>query len=347
MTSTDPELATKAPESDAQEDAQKDAPVETPAAASTAPIAAAEESTSQPKLCDDCVTDRPTPSGPGPTGEIRKLNDIDAYISKPSDYPHAPARLLLLLTGGTGVKSTNNQIQADRFASEGFVVVMPDLFEGDVAPNSATVDEEQATQGGSFLDNFKIKAVEGVKSFMIDMWLARHTEEKVLPILHKVVDGAKDEFADAVGNGGGVYAAGYCFGGRYVLLLAAERKVQSGAGLFGAAAEKPADEEAGPQTNGPYIKAGALAHATLVARDDFEGLKAPVSLVCVENDPLFPDDVRTAGEDYMSKINVEHEVQVYPGVPHGFAVVGDYEDPTIKTAQSTAFDQMLKWLKDH
>lgn len=65
MTSTDPELATKAPESDAQEDIQKDAPVETPAAASTAPTAptaTAEESTSQPKLCDDCVTDRPTRS---------------------------------------------------------------------------------------------------------------------------------------------------------------------------------------------------------------------------------------------------------------------------------------------
>lgn len=198
------------------------------------------------------------------------------------------------------------------------MVVMPDLFEGDVAPNSATVDEEQATQGGSFLDNFKIKAVEGVKSFMIDMWLARHTEEKVLPILHKVIDGAKDEFADAVGNGGGVYAAGYCFGGRYVLLLASERKEQAaGAGVFGVGAQQPADEEAGPKTSGPYIKAGALAHATLVARDDFEGLKAPVSLVCVENDPLFPDDVRTAGEDHMSKTNVDHEVQVYPGVPHG------------------------------
>ncbi|KAL1878163.1 hypothetical protein Daus18300_002079 [Diaporthe australafricana] len=348
MTSTDPELATKAPESDAQEDAQKDTPVETPAAASAAAptTASAEESTPQPKLCDDCVTDRPTPSGPGPTGEIRKLNDIDVYVSKPADYPHAPARLLLLLTGGTGLKSTNNQIQADKYASEGYVVLMPDLFEGDVAPNSATVDEDEVNRGGSILDTFKIKAVEGVKSFMIDMWLARHTEEKVLPILHRVIDGAKDEFADAVSNGGGIFAVGYCFGGRYVLLLAAERKAQAGASVFGAA-QKPADEEAGPQTSGPYIKAGALAHATLVSRDDFEGLKAPLSFVCVENDPLFPDDVRTAGEDHMSKVNVEHEVQVYPGVPHGFAVVGDYEDATIKTAQSTAFDQMLKWLKDH
>lgn len=195
---------------------------------------------------------------------------------------------------------------------------MPDLFDGDVAPNSTTVDAEQAAEGtGSFLDNFKIKAAETAKSFLIDMWLARHTEEKVLPILHKVIDGAKDEFADAVSNGGGVYAVGYCFGGKYILQLAAERKPVAGGGGFFGEAEKPADEEAGAANHGPFIKAGALAHATLVAREDFEGIKVPVSMVCVENDPLFPDDVRTFGEDALSKANVEHEVQVYPGVPHG------------------------------
>jgi dienelactone hydrolase len=46
-------------------------------------------------------------------------------------------------------------------------------------------------------------------------------------------------------------------------------------------------------------------------------LKVPVSLVCVEHDPLFPDEVRTAGEDAMSKANIEHAVTIYPGVPHG------------------------------
>lgn len=242
---------------------------------------------------------------------------IQVYISKPSEYPHAPARLLLLLTGGTGLKSTNNQLQADKFASEGYVVVMPDLFEGDVAPNSSTVDAEQAAEGtSSFLDNLKIKAAETAKSFMIDMWLARHTEEKVLPILHKVIDGAKDEFADAVSNGGGVYAAGYCFGARFVLLLAAERKPVAAGGFLGGPS-KPTDEEAGAENHGPFIKVGVLAHATLVAREDFEGIKIPVSMVCVENDPMFPDEVRTYGEEYLSKSNVEHEVQVYPGVPHG------------------------------
>lgn len=249
---------------------------------------------------------------------------------------------------------------------------MPDLFGGDPAPSSSTevapelVGAGAGAGSGSLLDKFRIKAAETAKSFLIDMWLARHTEEKVMPILRRVLAACRDEFADAVSHGGGVYAVGYCFGARYVLLLGAERPRRgSGAGT------RAGDEEANqPKTEGPLIKAGALAHPTLVSRKDFVGLKVPVSVVSVENDPLFPDEVRVAGEEYMSKNGVEHEVQVYPGVPHGesrrlssrpveavdhlandkpagFAVVGEYQDPNIKMAQATAFDQMLKWINEH
>lgn len=239
---------------------------------------------------------------------------FQVYVTKPDSYPSSPAKLLLHLTGGTGLKSTNNQIQSDRFASEGYIVVMPDLFSGDPAPNSATFQESSDPQSSGILEKIKLKAAETAKSFLIDMWLARHTEEKVLPILEKVIDAAKGEFADAVAAGDGIYAVGYCFGARYVLLLAAERQ-PAHSGWSGA---PKTDEEAGKKnTKGPYIRAGALAHATLVSTDDFFGLKAPVSMVCVESDPMFPDEVRKAGEDTLEKEGVEHEVQVYPGVPHG------------------------------
>ncbi|KAI0392063.1 Alpha/Beta hydrolase protein [Xylariaceae sp. FL0594] len=327
----DQDLATRAPESDAYP--------------SVDPSQTTEQR--EPAISEHCTTDRPTPSGESPKGELRKLGGIDVYLTKPDSYPSNPSKILLLLTNGTGYKSSNNQIQADRFASEGYVVVMPDLFDGDPAPNSSAVPESE-TLTSSFLDTFKLKAAETAKSFLIDMWLARHTEEKIMPILEKVVHACEGEFADAVGNGGGIYAVGYCIGARYVLLLASERT----AGQAGwTSARKQPDEEAGeaqgPAKQGPLIKAGALAHATLVSPEDFRGLKSPVSLVCVENDPMFPDEVRTAGEDTMSKNNVEHEVQVYPGVPHGFAVVGDYDDPNIKEAQVTAYEQMLKWLHEH
>lgn len=319
-------VATKAPESDAA------ATVTTPTSAS-AGIAAAEPAIipadapaqAGQTMGEHCVTDRPSPFGKSGSGETRKLGGIDTYISKPSEYPHAPARLLLFLTGATGIQSTNNQIQADRFAAEGFVVVMPDLFNGDSFTNTTAAPEENL----SLLDQIKLKAVEAAKSFMIDMWTARHTEEKVLPILNKVVDACKEEFADAISHGSGIYSVGYCFGGRYVILLAAEQTEAPGA------------------ATGPLIKVGALAHPSMVAMNDFVRVKAPLSLVCVEHDPMFTDEVRTAMEDHLSKNNLEHEVQVYPGVPHGFAVVGEYENINIKNAQETAYEQMLKWIKDH
>ena len=225
---------------------------------------------------------------------------------------------------------------------------MPDMFAGDTAPGVAMADDSS-----SLLEQVKLRAAEVTKSFMIDMWLARITHDKVMPRLAKVIEAAKDQYAESVKNGDGIYAVGYCVGGRFVLLLAKE-------------SQKPerGDEESAPMTIGPQIKAGAMAHAASVSPDDFKDLKAPVSLVCVEHDPLFPDEVRTQAEDIMSNDNVEHEVQVYPGVPHGkysshvcldrtklnlasgFAVVGEYEDASIKDAQATAYEQMLKWIKD-
>lgn len=184
---------------------------------------------------------------------------------------------------------------------------MPDLFDGEPAPNSATTVAET---NPSLIEQIKIRAAETAKSFMIDMWLARHTPEKVLPIIHKVIEGAQEEFADAVASGGGLYGVGYCFGAKYIIQLAAERKQNI-------STSKPADEESGQTTTGPAIKVGAIAHGTLVTTDDFEGVKSPLLLVCVENDQLFPDDVRVAGEEYLKKNNVEHKLEIYPGVPHG------------------------------
>jgi dienelactone hydrolase len=87
------------------------------------------------------------------------------------------------------------------------------------------------------------------------MWLARHTPEKVMPLLQKVIEGAKEEFADAVANGGGIYGIGYCFGAKYILILAGERP---GAIAWGQTV--PKDLEQGTVKHAPLIKAGAIAH---------------------------------------------------------------------------------------
>lgn len=145
------------------------------------------------------------------------------------------------------------------------------------------------------------------------MWLARHTPEKVLPRLLRVIESAKEEFADAIANGGGIYAVGYCVGAKYVLLLAGEHAEST----FWGQSEAGDTEEQGMVKQGPLIKAGAIAHAAQVTPDDIAAIKAPVYLICVQNDPLFPDEVLQAGIEILEKNQVVHEVKIYPEVPHG------------------------------
>jgi len=329
--SEDP-VATRAPENDAAEDS---------------PFPGDSVAQEGPSMGEHCVTDRPTPDGEAPSGELTKIKDIDVYVTKPADYPHSSSKLLLMLTGGTGVKSINNQLQADKYASEGFLVVMPDQFGGDPARNSVS-EPLSPTSDQSWLERkleeVKLGLAVVAKSSMIDMWLARHTPSKVLPILYKVIDGAKEEYADAIASGGGIYCVGYCFGAKYALLL-------GGTGANGSE-ETPAksDEEeqaALPTTQAPLIKAASIAHGTQIAPEDISNLKVPTIMVCVQDDPLFPNEVRTEGIAELEKNGLEHEVKVYPEVPHGFAVFGDYDDPKIKEAQRTAFGQMLGWLQAH
>ena len=153
----------------------------------------------------------------------------------------------------------------------------------------------------------------------------------------------KEEFADAVANGGGIYAVGYCFGAKYVLLLGAELNSQT----VESTKSPESQAEEGTVSQGPQIKCGAIAHGTQISQEEMEGIRVPVCFVAVEEDSLFPDEVREAGKKALEARKAEFELSVYPGVPHGFAVLGDYEDQKIVQAQGEAFQQMLGWLKAH
>ncbi|KAJ8610533.1 hypothetical protein MRB53_038525 [Persea americana] len=339
---TEVDLATRAPENDAQEDKEQHSeavsssifPNDTPAQTG-------------PSMGGHCTTDRPLPTATEPSGELTTLNGVDAYVSKPSDYPHAPSKLLLLLTGGTGLHSKNNQLQADAYAKRGYLVVMPDQFGGDPASSAANIATQQPQsptgEEPSMIERIKMGIAETAKSFSIDMWLAKHTPERVLPILRKVIAGAQEAYADAVANGGGIYGVGYCFGAKYILLLCGSLPDTVAKG------QKPAEAtaEAGEVHIGPSLKAGAIAHGTLITKEDIESVKSPVAMVCVENDALFPDHVRKQGKASLELNAVDHDVTVFKDVPHGFAVLGQYPDKHIEESQKKAFEQMCSWLEAH
>lgn len=66
------------------------------------------------------------------------------------------------------------------------------------------------------------------------MWLARHTPEKTMPIIEKVLAAIKEEYGDKYYTVSlGTYAVGYCFGGKYALRLAATDLIIAGAVAHG------------------------------------------------------------------------------------------------------------------
>jgi len=264
---------------------------------------------------DHCTRNPPLDASERSSGEIVKLGKTETYVSKPANTSHT-TRLLVLLTNGVGVHSVNNQVQADHFAKAGYFVVMPDLFDGDPAPNGAnvaTAEEEQP----SLLDQIKMQVVGGIKEFMIDMWLARHTPENTMPTIEKVLEAVGEEYGDKeYSSSHGISVVGYCFGGKYALRLAARDDVS----------------------------VAAVAHGTMISKGDFVGVKCPITFACVENDPLFPDEIREEGIKFL---NTEHELKVYKGVPHGFAVYGSYPDQHIKSSQEEVYDQFIEFLNNN
>lgn len=97
-----------------------------------------------------------------------------------------PDRAVLVLSDIFGL-SRNSKILADKFAGEGYLTVLPDLFCGDAVPQE------------------KMNA----DSFDIHRWIANHTPDYVDPIVDCLIHYLRETHQIKR-----VYAAGYCFGAK-------------------------------------------------------------------------------------------------------------------------------------
>ena len=77
--------------------------------------------------------------------------------------------------------------------------------------------------------------------------------------------------------------------------------------------------EEGMHRHAPWLKAGVIAHATGVAREDFAGLTkdGKLGVVAVREDPLFSDEVRDYGTKVAKEKGSRVQERVFEHVPHG------------------------------
>ncbi|KAH8105260.1 alpha/beta-hydrolase [Cristinia sonorae] len=142
-------------------------------------------------LCKHCVSG--VRHEGTPEGKWEKINGVDCYVATPT-VEYAKEKALLFLTDIFGPQLINNQLLADDFARNGFRCIIPDMFEGDPAP-------EDALESGTF---------------NIAAWFVPHGPHSARPLVDKVIAALKEEGVTSIAT------AGYCYGARISFDLAYE-----------------------------------------------------------------------------------------------------------------------------
>lgn len=186
-------------------------------------------------------------------GEMMRLEE-ECYVSGSGDT------LIFFFPDGSGLSAQNQRV-ADQLGQAGYVV-MPDLLQGDTHATPPLHILQQADE--PLIQKVKDVAVAGFGRFGMEMWLARHTDEKTVPIMQRVVQAAKERFTPRH-----TLVAGVGFGGNMALVLA----------------------------GGDGVEACAVVKPMLTGRATLDALRKPTLLLHNPLDPFFgPQDVEYARE---------------------------------------------------
>ncbi|CAI7572513.1 unnamed protein product [Penicillium glandicola] len=122
-----------------------------------------------------------------PAGEIKDISGVNTYITYPKDNK-TPEKAIIFVTDIFGIFS-NAQLLADEYANNGYLTIIPDLFNG---------------------DQISVSAMESGK-VDVPAWLSKYQAPVIDPIVESTIKYARETLGVKK-----IGAVGYCFGGKYV-----------------------------------------------------------------------------------------------------------------------------------
>ncbi|KAI0275465.1 Alpha/Beta hydrolase protein [Gloeopeniophorella convolvens] len=135
-------------------------------------------------------------------GEVQHVGNLQTYVSyPPGERQEKYKHIILYFSDVFSPLHINNQLLIDQYASQGYLVISPDYFEGELLHKQMEKDPQ--------LDILKWMAPKRIRAFeLVPIWF----------------EAAKVKF----GTSDAAYAAaGYCFGAPDTLLLAATEEVKA------------------------------------------------------------------------------------------------------------------------
>ena len=240
-----------------------------------------------------------------PKGSIEIIDDTRVYFSYPTgkDFSHG----ILLFPDANGVDLINTQLMADNFASQGYLVLAPDLLHDD--PNKTKTLEE------------------------LYEWLALHPTERVDPIVELTLLKMRELGCQSIAG------VGYCFGAKYVIRNLRGLEGGLSAGFVAHPSFVTAEELGAIRRPLSIAAAGEKTHSMEI--------RSRRILTLVDSDYIFTTEKRRESEDILMKLDVPWQITLYSDVEHSFAVRGDLSKPRVKWAMEEAFGQAVRWFMEH
>lgn len=263
--------------------------------------------------CPDCLTGS-TKEGT-PSGTVMTLHGLNTYIARPNGTPKG---IVVMIPDIFGWETTNSRLLADTYAKKGgFLVYLPDFMAG-TAPPSYTMHamESLLAPSPSWFTTIVYKpywllqvVVAAIPFFM------KNTDAVIKPRTWNFFTALRNDPETSALKIG---AAGFCWGGRYTILLSHEENM---------------------------IDVGFAAHPSKMKfPEEWDAVRKPLSVAIGDVDlGIKIDMVRDIKALLEKKDDVPCELTIYPGAKHGFAVRADSKDAGQSKSAAEAEEQALAW----
>ncbi|CCM03821.1 uncharacterized protein FIBRA_05970 [Fibroporia radiculosa] len=246
-------------------------------------------------------------------GTIEKIGGVDTYVSRPPQGS-ANNRVVLVFPDVYGPFFLNSQLIMDYWASNGYLVLAIDYFEGDPVQNHLSRVGKDYNIEFDFLPGKMVRAKQ-----LAPVW----------------IDAARAQFGSPQTKWATV---GYCFGAPFVMDCLAQDWIVCGAFGHPAVLNDNHFRNIKRETAPTLLCRRVQNYATYHAHENAN------TMVRAEVDHTFPLEFRRRAEDILIEKKATYHIQVFSDVSHGFALRGNVNDPVAKWAKEQSAESILSWI---
>lgn len=271
--------------------------------------------------CVDCIKGY-TRTDKQATGTEQMLYGLPTYVAQP-DLSSQVKGIVVIVPDAFGWEFVNNRILADTYAQAGFRVYLPDFMVGVSVPLYFLPCIERLTSFSS-LANIISKPVDlfwVLRGLLPFMWynLPVYSHPRVVSFLETIR--TKPYQSD---QGLKTIAAGFCWGGKHVIMLTHKEETHLTDGVF------------------------AAHPSALSLPQDIDNVRKPVSIAVGTKDSwLNMDQIRNISKTLRrletEVADMQSEVVTYDGANHGFSVRIDVKNPKQVEQARQAEQQAINW----